>query len=330
MPAWLVFLLSAVTVILAGIRLAREGEVIAQETGLGGLWVGAILLAAATSLPELLTDSYAVLQGSPNLAIGDLFGSSMANMAILAGADLMSRQARMMTRVAINQALVASLAICLTMIGIIGATAGLDLAILGMGVPTLVIGFVYVAGMRVIHLNRPTPAFRAPSEVPKETKSKQALQRSLVTFGLASLLVLIAARYVASSAAVLADQFGVSQGFVGLALLAFTTSLPELVVSITCVRRGLYDLAVGNLFGSNCFNMAVVVPLDLLEGGGSLLAQTEPGLVLAATFAVLMMGLAVFEILNKSERRIWLLEPGPTVMLLVYVLGLYLTYAAGS
>lgn len=88
MPAWLIFAVASAAVVVAGVRLARDGDVIAERTGLGGAWVGAILLAAATSLPELTTDIFAVRQGQVSLAVGDLFGSSMVNMLILAVADL--------------------------------------------------------------------------------------------------------------------------------------------------------------------------------------------------------------------------------------------------
>ena len=91
---------------------------------MGGLWVGAILVAAATSLPELVTDVNAVLQGHPSLAVGDLLGSSMANMMILAVADLLGRSPRLLTRVAINQALVGTLGICLTILAAIGTVTG--------------------------------------------------------------------------------------------------------------------------------------------------------------------------------------------------------------
>jgi cation:H+ antiporter len=95
--------------------------------------VGAILVAAATSLPELSTDLYAVRQGTPSLAVGDLFGSSMANMLILAIADIATHRVRVLTRVAINQALVGGLAIVLTAAAAAGTLTGFELTVAGMG-----------------------------------------------------------------------------------------------------------------------------------------------------------------------------------------------------
>jgi cation:H+ antiporter len=140
------------------------------------------------------------------------------------------------------------------------------------------------------------------------------------------LIILIAAPFLASSAAELADQLGLSQGFAGMLLLAITTSLPEAAVSYGSVRAGAYNLAVGNLLGSNCFNMAMLVPLDILEGTGSLLAGVEPGLAVGGLFAVLLTALAMLDVMNKSERRIWILEPGSALMILTYLAGIYATY----
>lgn len=330
MPAAIVFLISGIAVAAAGIRLARDGDAIATRTGMGGLWVGAILVAGATSLPELSIDLNAVLQGNPNLAVGDLFGSNMANMAILAGADLAVRGGRMLTRVAINQALIGVLAIALSAIAAVGVLAGDGFSVLGLAGPTMVIGFAYVAGMRLLHRNRPNPPFRTPEEVDAARKRTPSLRRSGTGFAVAALVILIAAPFLAGSAADLATQFGISTGFVGLLLLAVTTSLPELAVSVESLRAGAYDLAVGNLLGSNCFNMFALVALDAVEGPGSILARSDRTLLIGAVFGILLMALALLEILNKSEKRIWVLEPGPVFMLLAYLAGVYLAYEAAG
>lgn len=329
MTAWLIFVVSGAAVAGAGIRLAKDGDTIAEGTGLGGMWVGAILIAGATSLPELTTDIHAVLQGHPGLAIGDLFGSNMANMMVLAVADLLSRQGRVLTRVVVNQALVATLAILLTTIALVGTLSRAG-AIAGLGWPALAIGFAYFAGMRVLHRNRAEPPFSTSEEAAADRRASRAkVPRASIGFGLASIVILVAAPFLASSTATLAEQLGISQGFAGMVLLAATTSLPEMVVSYASVRAGSYDLAVGNLFGSNCFNMAVILPLDIVFGRGSILAAVPSDLTIGGLFAVLLMSLAVLDVMHKAERRWWIIEPGPFFMVLVYFMGLYLTYSVG-
>jgi cation:H+ antiporter len=97
---WVIFVLSAATIVAAGTKLAHYGDKIAELTGLGRLWIGAVLIAGATSLPEVLTDVSAALMNEPDLAIGDLFGSNMANMLILGLIDLAHRQRRVWHQVA--------------------------------------------------------------------------------------------------------------------------------------------------------------------------------------------------------------------------------------
>ncbi|MBI4501103.1 MAG: sodium:calcium antiporter [Gemmatimonadetes bacterium] len=323
---WIVFILSGAAVAGAGVRLARDGDAIAATTGLGGLWVGAILVAAATSLPELSTDISAVLQGNPTLAVGDLMGSNMANMAILAVADLASFRTRILTRVAINQALVGLLSIGLTAIAAAGILAGARFSLLGLTWPTLAIGFTYLAGMRLLHHNRPAPPFRRPEEVEEARAHTRPLRWAIAGLVISAMVILIAAPYLARSAATLAERLGVSQGFVGLLLLAVATSLPEVAVSIESMRMGSYDLAVGNLLGSNCFNMAALVVLDAVGGAGPLLASGDATLLIGAVFGILMTALALLDVLNKSEKRVWVVEPGPAFILLAYAAGVYLAY----
>lgn len=329
MPIWLVFLLSAAAVVLAGSRLSRDGDAIAERTGLGGAWVGAILVAGATSLPELATGVYAVRSGSIALAIGDIFGSCMGNLMILAVADLAVRRVGMLGRIALNQVLVGLLGIILLTTAAAGMVAHLNLSLLNWGWAPLVIAVTYVLGMRLLHVNRDQPAFQTAAEAEEHAADLPSLRTAYLGFALSAAVILIAARYVASSAEQIAQMLGISSGFVGMVLVALTTSLPEVSVSIAAVRSGSYDLAVGNLLGSNCFNAAILFVHDWVDGPGPILAKVGPGLQVGALFAIILTGQALLGILNRSEKRIWYLEPDAVFLLLTYGAGLYLAYVAG-
>ncbi|MBW2588929.1 MAG: sodium:calcium antiporter, partial [Deltaproteobacteria bacterium] len=110
-----------------------------------------------------------------------------------------------------------------------------------------------------------------------------------------------------------------AQTFLGVALLAVTTSLPELVASIASVRIGAYDMAVGNLFGSNVANMSVLLFADIAYTDGPILAAVSQGQIVAALGAILLMSVAVAAIVGESERtRIRRLEPDAIVLLILY------------
>ena len=326
----MIFLLSGTAVVLGGMRLARDGDTIAERTGLGGAWIGAILVAGATSLPELTTDLFAVRQGNVSLATADLFGSSMANMLILAVSDLVTIRHRILSRIAVNQALVGTLAISMTAIAAAGVLTG-DLLTFGpIGWAPIAILFGYLAGTRLLHKNRARPPFETAGEATEHPTALPSLARAAAGFGIAALIILIAARFLAESAAQISDEYGLSRGFVGIVLLAVTTSLPEVAVSVTSLRRGSYDLAVGNLLGSNCFNMVILLPLDIADGSGSILARVESGVLIGAVFAILLTGQTLVEVMNRSERRVWLIEPDAILRVLTYALGIYFVYQIGG
>ena len=322
-----VFGISAFAVAGAGIVLARSGDAIAERTGLGGLVVGMFLLAGATSLPEIVVDVSAALADAPDLAVGDLFGSSMANMAILAVVDLVYR-GRVWTHVGLGQARLAAVAIALTSVALLAMFVPHGLAIGWIGVETIVIVAGYLAATAWIHRTRcagrreqdVTGEVIAPIGWGGEAQSVMPMRSVVIRFALAAGVILVAAPFVALSAQGLAIQTGIGETFVGAFLLAATTSLPELVASLTAVRIGARDLAVGNLFGSNAFNMVALLAADLAYFPGPILAAVAPAQAVAGIGAILLMALALAAVIHGTETRILRLEPDAMALLLVYFL----------
>jgi cation:H+ antiporter len=155
------------------------------------------------------------------------------------------------------------------------------------------------------------------------------MRPAVIGFAISALAIIVAARYLASSADTLATQMGISLGFAGMILLSAVTTLPEIVVSIAGVRNGAYDMVVGNLFGSNCFNVGILVILDMADGSGPILKTMEPTMRIAALFGILMMGQAILGILHKPQRRVWYLEPHALFLVLTYAAGMFLAYRMG-
>jgi cation:H+ antiporter len=322
----LVFLVTGIVVVIAGALLARDGETIADRTGLGQGWVGAILVAAATSLPEIVTDIAAVRQQNSSLAIGDLFGSSMANMLILGIADLMTRGAHLLTQVAVNQAVVGVLAMALTAVAVAGILAGEGFTLLGVGWAPITIAVGYVLGARLIHANRGSDA--SDDNAARPGVHRAGLRRAVSRFVIAAAAVLAAGPFLARSSGALAEQWGIASGFFGMVFLAAATSLPEVAVVGAAIKAGAYTLAVGNIFGSNCFNMAIFLVLDMVDGSESLLGGAAADVVMGGVFAIVLTAQALLDLLNRSEQRIWYLEPGPGILVITYAAGLFFTHRA--
>ena len=339
---WLIFFAAAAAVVAGGTQLAREGDRIAEQTGIGGLWIGAILVAAATSLPEVVTDVSAAIIDEPDLAVGDLMGSSMANMMVLAVVDLMHRRHRVLQRVSQGHTLVASLAIALTALAASFVLADLGWSVARVGVDTIVIAVLYIMGTRVVFRQEYLQALariaertigreEADVDTDQQSPSGPRMPRlgSMAKFAAGAGVILIAAPFLASSGSDISDQAGLDASFVGVAFLAISTSLPELVTAIWSVRLGAYDLAIGNLFGSNAFNIFALVFVDIAYRQGPVLSNVSEVQAIAALFAVVLMATAMMGIIYHAERRFWLLEPDAGTIMIGYLAGLLLVYEAG-
>ncbi|HSJ65026.1 MAG TPA: hypothetical protein VK922_14135 [Gemmatimonadaceae bacterium] len=326
-PALLVltFLACAAVIVAGGVRLARYGDVIAVRTGLGGLWIGSILLATATSLPELATDIAAVRIGAPDLAAGDLFGSSMANMLILALLDLLYPRAQVFRSATLDHVISAMLAIILTAIAALFLLVRTNVAVLGIGPGSVLLVVTYFVGTRAIYVhNSAERSGRVPDPAPVETERTEGLtlRQAGGRFGLAALVILLVAPLFARSAEGIAEVSGLGSTIVGTWLVGFSTSLPELVASLAAVRMRAYDMAVGNLFGSNALNMIVFAILDAVSPGGPILATVSPVHALSALIAIALMATGMAAIAYRAHGRLRMLEPSSTVMVALYVLGM--------
>jgi cation:H+ antiporter len=326
MTALLTLLASGAVLVLAGTVLTRAADVVAERSGIGRLWIGSVLLAAATSLPELATDVSAVRMGVPDLAAGDLFGSSMANMLILAALGMLPPSGRIFRQATPGHALTACLAMALN------AAAGVFvLSRLGpgggpVGLESILLLAGFVAGVRMVYAHRPPTVPLTPDPVPTSGPESRPLSGALVRFGLASLAVLAVAPLFASSAERIAVLTGLGSTFVGTWLVGLCTSLPEVVTSIAAIRLGAVDLAIGNLFGSNAFNMAIFFAMDLAHPGGSIFAVLDPSHAISALIAVALMAVGLAAIVLRGEGRVRLLEPSSSLMLLMYLGGLWALY----
>ncbi|RLC58327.1 MAG: hypothetical protein DRI30_02790 [Chloroflexi bacterium] len=336
---WAVFVLSAVAVGFSGWHLARQGDRISGQTGLGGLWVGVILIASATSLPEIITNISAVAIDEPNLAAGNLFGSSMANMLILAVIDLMHRRKRVLQTISQGQGLVAMLAIALTVMAAAFIVSESPLAIGHVGIETLVLALVYLFGARLVLSQEYVDALAriaakagrddAGEMRPREEPRLRMPERETVLLFLAAAAVIVVAGpLLAISAEGISNQTGIEESFVGVLFLATATSLPELLSSISAVRLGAHDLAIGNLFGSNCFNMAAFVVIDFAYTPGPIFDAVDQADVVAALVAVFLMATAMMGVMYRAERRHWFLEPDAAAIIIAYGFGLLMVYDA--
>lgn len=333
------FVTLAMVVVGAGVVLSRAADRFAEVTRLGRMLVGSVFLAAATSLPELSVDVAAVRAGLPDLAIGDLLGSSLMNLLILAAIDLAVRSGRpMFSRQAAAHALPATLSIVLTALAglaILAAGRLPPLSFAGMGGWSWAILVAYACGARMIFLDQRIAARTAEESDPRfaaegtgAADHAPAIRELVVSGGafLAAALVLWwSGPRLAVSAGALATASGLGGTFIGTTLVALTTSLPELVAAVVAVRSGAVDLAIGNTFGSNAFNMVLFAPLDAVHPG-SLFAAAEQVHVVTVLAVIAASAVAVLGQLYHVERRVPLFEPDAVLIVIIVCGAIGLVY----
>jgi cation:H+ antiporter len=330
--AILQFACAAAVIVVAGTYLSRFADEIAEATGLGRLLIGSILLAGATSLPELTVDISAVRAGLPDIAFGDLMGSSLFNLMILAILDLSTRSnGRMLSRLAaghalsggVSAALTATAALCLLTqpLSASGQIAGIS-----YGLWFLLAG--YAMGIRMIYYDQRQTAALAPPAAETEHVRRDG-RGPMIGFAACALVIIVAGPFLADAAGKIADASGLGKSFVGTTLVAFSTSLPELVASLAALRMGAHDLAIGNVFGSNAFNMILFLPLDLVHAG-PLLAAVSPAHAITALAAIVATLVVMLGQLYQVEHRRRIIEPDATLVILIVFGALWVIYQMGA
>jgi cation:H+ antiporter len=308
---WIQFVVTVLVIVFAGVRLARYGDVLGEKTGLGRSWVGVVILAATTSLPELFTGFGATaLAALPNIAIGDVLGSCMFNLLILSLMDAVQPEP-LSTRA--HQGHVLSIGFGLVSMGIVGlgllgGTRLPPLGWIGLYSPLLIV--LYFVSMRLIFTHERYRRARETQEVAEELQyAGVPLRRAVLHYAGAAVLVIGASLWLPRTGAELARQTGLGEAFVGSLFIAIATSLPEIVVSIAAVRIGAIDLGVGNVLGSNLFNLLILALDDVFYRQGPLLsaADASHGVAIFAVVtmnALFMIGLT-YRVLTKRFAVAW-------------------------
>lgn len=326
---WITFLLSAVAVVFIAIKLAEYGDIIAVRTGLGGVVVGTIFLAGATSLPELVASISAFKLGIPNLAAGNFFGSNMVNVLLLALVDVINFQVPLLRRIAINHALTAALTSVLMLVAIIAIMADIDAKIGWVGIDSLLLIAIYFGGVWLIQRETngdrgsPAPAAVAPGpEFP-------SLSKGVVGFAVSAAALLLVVPYLVSASSDIAVITGLGSGFVGTALLSVVTSLPELIAALAAMRMNSFDMAVGNLFGSSVFNMLSLGIVDFFYTPGRFLGAIDTNFMLVGMLGLLLINMALIGNLARVERKFWFVEADAVFIIVVYLLGMVMLFVRG-
>lgn len=260
----IVWLIVSLAAILVGANMLVDGSsAVARRFGLSDLIVGLTVVAFGTSTPELAISAISAIQGSTELAVGNVVGSNIFNILIIIGVTALVRPIRVDRTIMTNQMpLMVLSALVLLVLGnsalLDGAGTNMIDRVNGLFL-LLLFGLFMVYTVKQAHAGGPEASATAKEEEGEATPKNMGIAKSIlwILIGLTG-LVWGGDKFV-DSASALASALGMTEAMIGLTIVAAGTSMPELATSIVAAVKGRPGLAVGNVIGSNIFNASMVL-----------------------------------------------------------------------
>jgi len=313
---WLEFAFASVLVISFGYFLTAKAEMLAEARNLGKGLVGFILLGFSTSVPELVsTLSATVLLDNPLLGSGNIIGSNNANLFILFASLILAESLRKKDDLPDEESLI-SVSFCFLV------TIFFTAAVYFSGTPFIYGKSVYsylLLALFFISIFELHKASAANIEKKEKTPLSAGFYASLILL----LVVLVGASYYLS---VVVDkisrvtQFGATAS--GALFLAWSTSLPELAVTVSSIIIGSSEMGIGNILGSNIFNMFVLALSELFSRSRISVFTEDSSLVVFALMQFVMLSLLMLALVQRKMVRVWKIAFIPAISILFYIAGM--------
>jgi cation:H+ antiporter len=319
------FVFCAALITFSGTQLSKQGDRLAELTGLSKAWIGLVLMATVTSLPELVTGlSSVVIVKAPDLATGNVLGSCAFNLLILSLLDLFVKKP--ITSL-VQTSHIVSGAFSIILLAIAGAAIAFDFdffRLLWISPLSIVLIIVYVIAMRAVFLYEKTHPAELEKADSRSERNSNSIRKALGVYSLHALVVVFAALFLPYFGENIADRFGITETFFGTVFLAITTSLPEVVVSISALRLGALDMAMGNLLGSNVFNIAILALLDFFYISGPLYPAVSGSHTFSIFSSIVMTAIVALGLVIRPDKKRWHLSLDGWLILIIYLINILL------
>ena len=278
---FVIYALIAAAVTMLSIKAADYVELIDKKTSLSGAFIGGILLSAVTSLPELFTSlSSTLLLDEPGLCLGNILGSDLFNLAVLAVLIVVFNRSFAVADIAHGHQnvlwllLIAYGAITLNMLGV------LSVELFTVSITSVVLIACYAASIKYL-------SNEDSGEDSEEDTSPLTLKQVLIRFALVAVGIVVLSILISQVTDMLAEELGLGKSMAGALFMGVATSLPELSSTIALFRKKCFDIAVGNIVGSNIFNLIILALCDVLYTGTGLYDFSDPKTVSLLVFGFL-------------------------------------------
>lgn len=320
--SWITFSLCSIVIILAGSKLASFGEGLSKASGLGQGWIGLLFLGTITSIPEVTTTVTGGVINVPNIAVGNALGSNLFNLAIIGVVDiLLFTKGPFLSKVRSYHVVSGGIVVLLSVLVILGIAIK-PIPIYQISPISFIIALVYVLGIVVLFRIE-----KGQGKVDENRERTMSLARAVSGFVFCAIVIIIAGVFLIHASKTISLEFGFSGPFMGAILVAVVTSLPELATSIGAFRIGAYDMIMGNLLGSNMFNILTIFLADIAFRRGAILSHLGGGVkdqLLVAMVGILLAVITIVAISCRSRRRIVGIGASGILILATYLASVFL------
>jgi cation:H+ antiporter len=319
---WTIFILCSLAVILAGMKLARYGDAIGKRSGIGQGWIGLLFLATVTSIPELTVTITGAAIDVPDISVGNALGSNLFNLAIIAVIDIvLLGRGPFLRKVKSYHIISGGSVVLLTVLAIFGIAVFPEALIFGISPVSLAILMLYLFFAFVLFR---VERKQGPSE--EQDGETLALKQALIGFVASSVVIVVAGIFLTYASKSIASSSALSGSLIGAFFVAIVTSLPELATSIGALRIRGYDMIMGNLFGSNMFNILTIFFADLAFHRGSIfagLAGEASNQLVIGLFGVVMAVIAMIGIAYRTNRKLLGMGIDAFFLLVAYMVSVF-------
>jgi cation:H+ antiporter len=326
---WLNFIILSVITVIAGYNLSKYGDRISENTSISSGFIGFFLLALATSLPELTTSlSATLIEKSPEMALGNIFGSNLFNLMIIVIMEFLSKKDIFpFIKTGTLKSAVFIYLISLTAIIPIAYSQLFNIRFfskLNFNIESIIIFLIYILALFKSAGN--------DSDEEKENndnKDKKRRNDAFLKFSIAAIVIIISGIYLTKTVDNIAEHYDLGKTFAGSLFLAAVTSLPEASVSLAAIKFDAIEMAVGNLLGSNVFNVLIVFFIDIFSKKQILYLPKLKISLIPGLFSLLLLSVFSYGIINDSKRKkifFYKFSYVSVTATLAYFLATYLTY----
>lgn len=330
----LIFLAAAVVVWGAGTRLTFYLDAIAEKTGLGQALVGMLLLGGLTSLPEVANTIAASSGGAPRLAVNNLLGSAAINVLLLAIVDAFVGKDAVTAVVAKPSTMMMS-TLCMILLAVVAlAIAAGDVPVGGVGAASLTIAVLCVLFLWLASSYDRRAKWRVDQSAPAAPQQPSAhaarsLRWLILASALAAAVIFLAGYTLSEVGDALAEQTGLGAGLVGFLLIGISTSMPELSSIIAALRLHRYELAFGQVLGTNFINLSLILLADAIFVSGPVINQLGAFEIISALLGLAMIGTFQIGLLEHRNRTLIRMGYDSLVVMVLFVAGVGVLYAVG-